>query len=277
VKIAYSLPLRRPDGTAPSAREIISIAKTIEECGFAGIWVGDALARGRGIFPDPLMWLAVAAGATQRVELGTAVMQVPIREPVDFTQRLLSLHALSEGRFSFGVGTGSNENDYKATGFDFSKRFSSLSENLATIRRLALGDKVGDAKFDPWPNTVGGPPILIGSWFSSVWIERAAREFDGWISSGGGPGGSNFGNLRTGIKKFRQAGGKRALIATVWVDLTAEDAPLSDTSRFMLRCSPDEALRRIKAAGELGYDDLILRKDDLIESDVVAMAKLLGL
>jgi len=253
----------------------MSVARAIEECGFAGIWVGDAVARGRGMFPDPLMWLAIAAGATSTVELGTAVFEVPVRNPVELTQRVLALHAASEGRFRFGVGTGSSEADFKAVGADFSQRFATLSSGLRTIKQLAAGEQVGDAKYAPWPNAVGGPPVLIGSWFSSLWITRAAQEFDGWISSGGGPGGSNFGNLRTGIIRFREAGGKRALIATVWVDLTAQDDPLTDQSRYTLRCDPEEAVLRVKAAADLGYDDLILRKDDLVPSDVEALAKLL--
>src|SRR5947209_7619943 len=147
MKIHYSLPFRRPDGNAPSAREVMAVASAIEECGFAGIWVGDAVARGRGIFPDPFMWLALAAGATQSVELGTAVVEVPVRNPVELTQRVLALHVASEGRFRFGVGTGSTEQDFKAVGADFASRFKALADGLVTIRKLANGEQVGEAKY----------------------------------------------------------------------------------------------------------------------------------
>jgi alkanesulfonate monooxygenase SsuD/methylene tetrahydromethanopterin reductase-like flavin-dependent oxidoreductase (luciferase family) len=136
---------------------------------------------------------------------------------------------------------------------------------------------VGAAALNPWPNTVGGPPIMIGSWASELWIKRAASEFDGWLTSGGGPGGTNFRNLKDGIKLYRQHGGKRAIVATVGVDLSQTSPPLTDEGRFTLRCSPEEARSRIDQVRELGYDDVLLRKDDLTEADVAEVSDVLGL
>jgi len=277
MRIGFSLPFRHKDGTAPTGREVAAVAKAIEAAGFDGIWIADAVARGGAILPDPLAWLGVAAASTEQVELGTAILQLPVRAPVELAQRVLTLHALSNGRFRFGVGTGSNERDYKAAGADFSRRFSTLSEYAAIIRALCRGEQVGEARLVPWSNTLGGPPMLVGSWVSPIWIRRAARDFDGWLTSGGGPSGNTFRNLKDGIKIYREAGGMRAMIATVQVDLTAESEPLSDETRLTLRCSPQEALHRVKAAEALGYDDLLLRKDDLVETDVLEVAALLGL
>jgi alkanesulfonate monooxygenase SsuD/methylene tetrahydromethanopterin reductase-like flavin-dependent oxidoreductase (luciferase family) len=278
LKIAFSLPLRRVDGTAPDVREVMAIARTIEEAGFDGIWIGDAIGRGR-IFPDPLLWLGAAAAATERVDLGIAAYIVPLRNPIELSQRLLTLHALSRGRFMFGVGTGSNERDFKAVGSDWESRFKTLSTNLDIIRRLCRGEKVGDADLEPWPNATPGPPIMIGAWTSKIWIRRAAREFDGWLASGGGPGGTTFKDMREGLTLYRAEGGKRAIVATVGVGLSEAlpREPLTDDTRFTLRCHPADARDRIRAAADLGYDDVLLRKDDLTRADVLQVAELLGL
>jgi len=278
MRIAFSLPLRRADGTAPTIAEIMSMARTIEEAGFDGIWIGDAIGRGR-IFPDPLQWLVAAAAATERVELGIAAYIVPLRNPVELSQRLLTIHALSGGRFRFGVGTGSNERDFKAVGGDWQNRFKTLREDLDVIKRLCRGEPVGDANLEPWPNAIGGPPIMIGSWTSKLWIRRAAREFDGWLASGGGPGGTTFNDMKEGLALYRAAGGKRAIVATVSVGLSEELPPerLTHETRFTLRCRPEEALPRLRAAEALGYDDVLLRKDILSEDEVHRLGELLEL
>jgi hypothetical protein len=102
MKIAFSLPQRRPDGTAQTVEEIASIAATIEAAGFDGIWIGDAVARGR-MFSDPFLWLLAAAAGTKHVDLGIAVYQTPLRRPVELAQRVLTMHALTNGRFMFGA------------------------------------------------------------------------------------------------------------------------------------------------------------------------------
>jgi alkanesulfonate monooxygenase SsuD/methylene tetrahydromethanopterin reductase-like flavin-dependent oxidoreductase (luciferase family) len=101
-----SLPFQHPDGTSPSSAEVIDRAKLIEDIGFEGIWFGESIGRTANARPDPLIWLAIAAAGTSTIELGTAILQVPLRYPVEFAQRLMTLHALSGGRFRAGLGAG---------------------------------------------------------------------------------------------------------------------------------------------------------------------------
>jgi hypothetical protein len=89
-------------------------ARTIEEAGFAGIWIGDTVHRDTHISPDPLMWLLTAALATKRVELGVGVLQLPLRNPFELAQRLATMNALTQGRFTLGVGAGSTPADFEA-------------------------------------------------------------------------------------------------------------------------------------------------------------------
>ena len=52
------------------------------------------------------MWLLTAAQATSRIEVGTAVYQVPLRPAVDLAQQLLTMRALTGNRFTAGVAPG---------------------------------------------------------------------------------------------------------------------------------------------------------------------------
>jgi alkanesulfonate monooxygenase SsuD/methylene tetrahydromethanopterin reductase-like flavin-dependent oxidoreductase (luciferase family) len=249
--------------------ELLTRARKIEEAGFDSIWIGDTVYRGQHVSPDPLMWLLAAATATQRIELGVAVLQLPLREPFELAQRLITMNVLTGGRFSLGVGAGSTKTDFDAVGVDYGERFKLLTQYLPVLRRLLNGEQVGTASLKPWAVPGGGPRMLIGSWSSGPWVARAARGYDGWLASGRYTRG--MAGLVEGIQRYREAGGRRALVANVHVDLSAPTAPLAADGPFNLLCSPEEATVRLGRVAELGYDDVLLMKpinqteQDLIE------------
>ena len=81
-----------------------------EQVGFESLWFFDAIGRGR-FRPDPLSGLAAAAALTERIEIGTCILQVPLRHPVELAHRILGVHFMAGGRLRLGVGAGSNEGD----------------------------------------------------------------------------------------------------------------------------------------------------------------------
>src|SRR5579862_9088686 len=123
MRLGISLPTREADDRAPTIARIMQRARLIEQIGFDGIWLGDSVGRASWPVPDTLVWLTAAAAATERIELGTCILQVPLRHPVELAQRLLSLHALAGGRFSAGLGSGSTRADFDAVGVPYDDRF----------------------------------------------------------------------------------------------------------------------------------------------------------
>jgi alkanesulfonate monooxygenase SsuD/methylene tetrahydromethanopterin reductase-like flavin-dependent oxidoreductase (luciferase family) len=266
VRLGISLPTRQADGRAPTIGQLMQRAQLIERLGFDGIWLGDSVGRASWPVPDPLLWLSAAAAATERIELGTCIIQVPLRHPVELAQRLMALHALSQGRFSAGLGSGSTLADFEAVGVDYDQRFHLLAQALPTIKRLCNGERVGSAYLEPWPDTVGGPPILVGSWHSGIWVRRAAREYDGWLASGFF---TSLRQMREGIQRYRDAGGKRALVSTIRIDLHAKGVPFDEDSRFHLECDSEaEASERLGRLAELGYDDALLTRANHSDADL---------
>ena len=235
MRLGVGLPHQRADGTSFTATEIMQRAQLIEAVGFDGIWVPDSIGRLATPRPDPLMWLLLAGAATTRVELGTAILQVPLRGTVELAQRLLTLHATTSKRFTAGVGACSTQADFDAVGADYTARFRTLSHALPTMRRLFQGEQVDHASLHPWPDTLGGPAIVIGSWASGPWVVRAAREYDGWMASGAL---TSFRVLSEGIKRYRDAGGRRALVSTIDVDLTARMSRFQTTIESTCVASP---------------------------------------
>lgn len=256
MRLGINMPFMQPDGTHPTVDHVRARAKLIEDIGFDGIWLGDPLSRTPTPRPDPLLWLMICATATSRIELGTSILQVPLRHPVELAQRLMTLHAVTNGRFRAGLGAGSTQRDFDAVGVEFEARFRHLNQGMPVIRALLAGEAVGAADLKPWQSAGKGPPIYIGSWESGIWVKRAARDYDGWMASAH----SSLDGLAEGIKRFRDAGGGRALVATIDVDLNRPESKLDSSEPFNLRCGPESARERLAMLAELGYNDALIVK-----------------
>ena len=248
----------RPEGEprGRSLHRIVEYARQIERRGFPGIWVTDSLGRGRPTL-DPLVALGALSVATPRVELGTAVLQVSLRHPVELAHRVQSVHALSGGRLRLGVGSGSTRADFDLLGADYEERFRNLMRSLDVMRRAWNGEPVNGGVLSPWPGCEGGPPVLLGAWRNPRWISYAAKQCAGWVASGLY---SSWEDLETGMRLYREAGGTNAVLANVLVDLKNKPEPgsLEERAAVSLVCSPDEARVRLKRIELLGFDEVLV-------------------
>ena len=235
---------------------VCAIAREVERLGLHGLWLTDAFARGKPTL-DPLILLAALATQTSRIELGTCVVQVPLRHPVEHAHRVQTLNVLSKGRFRFGVGSGSTKHDFDAIQADYDARFKTLTAYLEVMRRVWAGEPVYGPALSVWPGTEGGPPVLLGAWRSERWINLSAKVLQGWIASGIH---TSWEDLAIGLKMFRDAGGKRAVIANIFTDFRDPPAslPITHVPKISLFCSPREARDRLKRLEDMGIDDALL-------------------
>ena len=210
------------------------------------------MGRGRHTL-DPFVTLGALHAGTSRIELGTGVLQVPLRRPGELAHRIQSLNVLLAGRLRLGVGAGSTRADFEVAGADYDKRFATFNESLAVMRALWRGERVNGASLLAWPGTEGGPPVFLGAWRNAKTIERAAREFNGWIASGLH---SAWEDLETGMRTFRAHGGKRAILTNIHTDLEGGASPHAGT--ISLQCTPAEARERLQRIEAIGFDDVML-------------------
>ncbi len=103
----------------------------IEEAGVDHIWVGSPPWN-----PDLLTMLAAAAIRTTRLKLGTAIVQIFSRHPVQLAQQALSLHALAPGRLRLGIGTSSPAIAKSVYGVEMESPLSYLREYAQVLRPL---------------------------------------------------------------------------------------------------------------------------------------------
>lgn len=210
-------------------------ARRLVDAGFESLWTPEIIGRG-ALVPDPFVALAAAAGATEDVELGTATVQVPLHHPVELAHRVLSLAAVCGERLTLGVSPGSTAADYAALDRDHGTRFQDFRGDAARVRELVAHGHDQGTHLAPAADAAPRLPVLLGSWGAGV--ERAAREFDGWLASGYR---SSVDEVVTAHERFRAAGGRRAVVCAVPV---ADDLAVTR-----------DALARY---AEAGLDDAVL-------------------
>jgi F420-dependent oxidoreductase-like protein len=86
-----------PPGTSPL--ELLELARRAEALGYDSAWAAEAWGTDA---VTPLAWLGAL---TERIELGTAIMQIPARSPANAAMTAATLDLLSGGRFRLGLGT----------------------------------------------------------------------------------------------------------------------------------------------------------------------------
>jgi alkanesulfonate monooxygenase SsuD/methylene tetrahydromethanopterin reductase-like flavin-dependent oxidoreductase (luciferase family) len=236
MRLGAALPAAALGGGPLQASSIARSARLLEELGYESIWSFDGVGRGF-ILPDPLMALSVAATATERVEIGTGVLQLPIRNVVEVAHRALTLQLIAGGRFLLGVGPGSTATDFATYGGDYRSRFSRFEQQLGELREWLATGRRGDADLSPWPAVEGGPPLFLAGW-RGRWVDRAATGADGWIASAAY---ADDDTLADAIQRFRSAGGRRAVLTNIQVGADVEPA-----------------LQRLATAAELGFDDAVV-------------------
>jgi alkanesulfonate monooxygenase SsuD/methylene tetrahydromethanopterin reductase-like flavin-dependent oxidoreductase (luciferase family) len=211
-------------------------ARELVDAGFDSLWVPQVVGRGC-LVPDPFVTLAVAATVTEGVALGTATLQVPLHHPVDLAHRILSLASVCGDRLTVGVSPGSTEADFAALGRDHTARFRAFDLHLTRLRVLLAAG--GDERVDLAPAVAAAPglPILLGSWGARV--ERAAREFDGWLASGYR---RTPGEILAAHERYRAAGGRRAVVCHIPVRGRADLGPTREALHRYADSGLDEAV-----------------------------------
>ena len=133
-----------PCATAAGLRRFGALA---EESGYESVWAPEhvVLPSPRQApspldpdYPilDPLIALALVAGVTRRVRLGTGVLILPQHNPVRLAKEAASLDVLSEGRVVLGVGVGYLEPEMEAMGVSPRGRGARADEFLDALHTL---------------------------------------------------------------------------------------------------------------------------------------------
>jgi probable F420-dependent oxidoreductase len=150
--------------------QLIETARRAESIGYSGLVVSDHLLDQHA----PIPVLATIAAVTERLRIGTFMLNAGLRHPAVLAQELASLDVLSGGRLDIGIGAGWNRLEHSSIGVPFERhatRISRLGETIAILKSC-----FGDSPFSftgrhysiqehnslPKPIQRPHPPLLVG-------------------------------------------------------------------------------------------------------------------
>lgn len=207
--ISMKIGLRLPQSGEDHATKdnIIHLAKEAENAGFDSLWVLERLiwpinpqsqypGTSDGKFPDdwqyifdPLGTLTFVAANTEKIALGTSVIDILFHNPVILAKRFVTLDVLSGGRAIAGCGLGWSKDEYKVSGIPFKDRGKRADEYIQILKKVWTDDvvefkgqyyNISASKIGPKPIQKPHIPIYLGGYSQGTFV-RMANYANGWI------------------------------------------------------------------------------------------------
>ncbi len=182
-------------------RDFIAQAQLCERLGYDSVWGNDHITTQnyvRELFPghppnfyEPMIVLSSIATATTRLKLGTALVVLPMRDPVYLAKQAITLDQMSGGRFILAVGLGAYREEFLSWGGTRAaqaRRGDMMDEGLSALKLLLTeprcsfeGRYYSFRDIEMFPKGIAQPfPLYIGGHNLEA-AERAARYGEGWL------------------------------------------------------------------------------------------------
>jgi alkanesulfonate monooxygenase SsuD/methylene tetrahydromethanopterin reductase-like flavin-dependent oxidoreductase (luciferase family) len=164
------------EGTRPQAEvyaEVIELFERAEAVGFDSAWVAQHHFAHHGGLPSPFVFFAAVAARTRQLRLGTAIVALPLENPIRVAEDAAVFDALFPGRLELGLGTGFASEAVLATfGHPGGDRRALYDRKFQELVRALDGDPVntdGDILNPP------APDLRRRIWESPASLERTAE------------------------------------------------------------------------------------------------------
>ena len=234
--------------------DFVRLAQAAERLGYDGVWGNDHITAAPYVrqhssdppnFYEVLVTLATVGAHTTRVHLGTALVVLPLRDPVLLAKQVATLDRLTGGRVILGVGLGAYREEFIA---QWPRRASArrgdiFDESLEALRRLFTereasfaGAHVAFDKLELFPKPLQNPmPIYVGG-HNEAAIARAARLGQGWLP---------------GWRPFAEVASRTAMLRRLTAEAGRDPASVEAAVQFtvVLGRTEVEASERYRATG----------------------------
>ncbi|MGI9622939.1 MAG: TIGR03619 family F420-dependent LLM class oxidoreductase [Acidimicrobiales bacterium] len=206
MKVGFTLP---QVGALGGPAHILTATRRAEALGYDSVWVNDRVlwpTAPQAPFPagdgalspmwrrnlDALDTLTYAAAHSKNLRLGTAVLILPIYDPVLLARRLTTIDILSNGRLVAGFGLGWSPDEYQVTGTPWVSRAKRMEDSLDVLDKIWAGGTVAhesefislpESVFEAVPAQRPRPPVYLAA-YSPAGLARIAARADGWTPAG---------------------------------------------------------------------------------------------
>ena len=171
--------------------EVIAEAKLAEEVGFDSCFFGEHHQDKDGFLPSPLIVATAVAAQTSTLNVGTSVILLPLHNPVQVAEDVITLDQVSKGRIILGVGLGYQDADFRAFEVPIRQRVGRFEEGVEIIRHCWSGEpfsfygeyhRLENLRITPKPYQDPAPPLWIGA-STPPGARRAGRMADGFVAT----------------------------------------------------------------------------------------------
>jgi len=269
-------------GPIATRENVLAFARRMEALGYDSLWASDHIVvpltiasrypySETGKFPlppdaaflEPLITLALVAGVTERLALGTTILVLPHRHPVLAAKTLATLDHLAGGRLILGAGVGWMREEIELLGAPFKQRGAWSDEAIRIMRELWKGRASFHGRFFAFDEVGALPrpprgtiPILIGG-HSPAALRRTVALADGWHAAF-----PTFDALGRGLDALREecrVQGRRfeELAITVRTGLSIRREPVGPERR-PLQGTPAEIVEDLQRYRDLGVGAVLL-------------------
>jgi F420-dependent oxidoreductase-like protein len=176
-----------------SAEEQVALARQADEAGLDSVWVAEAWGQ------DAVSVLGHLSAVTERVALGSGLMQIPGRTPAMTAMTAATLDVLSGGRFRLGLGVSGPQVSEGWHGVPFARPLARTREYVEIVRAALAREAPLEYEGEEFrlpvdPNGLGKPlkllarpvqeriPIYLGAMGPKA-IEQTVEIADGWLPS----------------------------------------------------------------------------------------------
>jgi probable F420-dependent oxidoreductase len=265
---------------------ILYIATEAEKEGIDSVWVLDRLlwpinpqtpyvASPDGSLPivyqnvlDPLTTLTYVAAVTERISLGTSIIDMFFQNPVVLSKRVTALDILSDGRAITGLGIGWSKDEFEVSGIPYKNKGTRADEYLQVLKKIWTDDvvefkgqfyNIPSSKIGPKPVQEPHPPVLLGG-FTPRTFPRIVNYANGWIGVAG------FGPLEqleqaiNGLKESARKADKEPSKVSIYMvsyPNILESAPSSNQDRMPMTGTIEEIGSDIEHIKAMGTDHII--------------------
>jgi len=273
--------------TGRSARACVDLALHAEARGFDSVWVTDHVVlpevrdaryphNDSGDFPyqwdqdihEPLALMAAIAQATERVEIGVAVLVLPYRNALLTAKMLATIDQLAEGRVILGAGVGWLRDEFVALQLpdDVFEHRGSVTEDHIRAMRVAWTAEGAATHHGPWvhfdavgtrpqPPRAGHLPVWVGGKGERA-LRRAVRLGDGYLAIASDP--AILRHEVDALHALAEAQGRDPSELTVGLieGIAVTDSPLGP-ERNPLHGTPEQIVEGLHAFADAGLDHLV--------------------
>jgi alkanesulfonate monooxygenase SsuD/methylene tetrahydromethanopterin reductase-like flavin-dependent oxidoreductase (luciferase family) len=214
---------------AKAVREALAEARAAEDAGFDGVFVPEHHGPLARYLPGVIPLMYMLTQVTTKLDVGSAVLLLPLAQPARVAEEIALLDHISNGRVILGVGLGYLASDFDYFGLEQQELGARMEDGIALMRALWSGRQVNhagrfhtcrDGVLFPAPLSKGGPPLWVAG-RSVKGARRAARLGDAWIIDAT-PRLSSLEDRLSAYRAEAAALGRRTLTAVIrdaWLDL----------------------------------------------------------